>query len=54
MSRAIRAAVPVVGLLLLAGCEVTTPSVAVSPPVVAAPAPAVVQTPAPRSTVVVP
>lgn len=55
MSRPICAAIPVVGLLLLTGCEVTTPAVAVSPPVatVAAPAPpVVVQTPAPPPVVV--
>ena len=51
MTRPMRAAIPVVGLLLLGGCEVTTPAVAVSPPVatVAAPAPPVVVQTAPRA-----
>lgn len=50
MSRSVPVAIPVIGLLLLAGCEVTTPTVAVAPPIatVAAPAPpVVVQAPAP-------
>ncbi len=55
MSRSLRAAIPAIGLLLLAACEVTTPTVTVPSPVatVAAPAPpVVVQTPAPPPVVV--
>jgi hypothetical protein len=55
MTRSMRAAIPVVGLLLLGGCEVT-PAVAVSPPVaatVATPAPPVVVQTAPAPPTVV-
>ncbi len=56
MTRSLRAAIPVVGLLLLGGCEVTTPAVAVSPPVattVTTPAPPVVVQTAPAPPTVV-